>query len=221
MCGRYTVFREVQEIRARWNVLIDEFLYKRTYNAAPSRLLPVISTADPAVISFYRWGLIPSWAKDMSLGARMINARAETLMEKPSFRTLIKSRRCLVLTNGFYEWKDTVHGKQPYFITLRDTGFFTFAGLWDRWKQNGEDIFSFTIITVAANEQMQDIQHRMPVILPAEAELKWLDPSLPPEVAMSLLKPYSAGEMTVYPVSKAVNNAATDDVVLISAISLP
>jgi putative SOS response-associated peptidase YedK len=153
-----------------------------------------------------RWGLVPHWGKDDRGGARMINARAETLLERPSYRPLVSSRRCLVPASGFYEWHPAT--KQPYFIHLREQDVFAFAGLYDRWRgPDGEEVASYTIITTGPNDLMGTVHDRMPAILRQEDEEEWLDTDVterPPVLA--LLRPYHAAEMEAYPVSRAVNS---------------
>ena len=143
--------------------------FRPNYNAAPTQNLPLILNSDPATISLGRWGLIPSWAKEQKIGNRMINARAETLLQKPSFRTPFRKHRCLVLADGFYEWKKTSDGKIPHRIALKDNQPFAFAGIWEMWTApEGEEIRSFSIITTEPNQLMKPLHHRMPVILKKE-----------------------------------------------------
>jgi putative SOS response-associated peptidase YedK len=159
-----------------------------------------------------RWGLIPSWAKDEKMGARMINARGETVAEKPSFRSAVKTRRCLIPADGFYEWVRTGEGKQPHFIHFADARPFAFAGLWERWtKGGGEPLDTCTIITTSPNELIEDLHDRMPVILPADRYTEWLEPSpLNPDRLQELLVPHPAEGMEAYPVSTFVNKPAND-----------
>ena len=160
----------------------------------------------------FHWGLIPSWAKDPAIGNKMINARAETVSEKPSFRSAFKKRRCLILADGFYEWQKTDDGKQPYHIKMEDDSPFAFAGLWEAWDKYGEEIRSGTIITTDANDLMNEIHHRMPVILHPEDYGLWLDPDFDEKEALtSLLKPYPSDAMEAYPVSRRVNKPANNE----------
>jgi putative SOS response-associated peptidase YedK len=165
-----------------------------------------------------RWGLIPSWAKDESIGSKMINARAETLAEKPSFKRLLRSRRCLIAADGFYEWQKEQGGKTPMYITMKDGEIFALAGLWDTWKNaDGEQIRTCTIITTEPNELVTSIHNRMPVILPPEAREAWLDSTLHDDnLLVPLLKPYSADAMQARPVSRLVNNPQYDSAELIA-----
>ncbi len=153
------------------------------------------------------WGLIPSWADDPSIGNRMINARAETVASKPSFRSAFKQRRCLILADGFYEWQKLGKAKQPYYFTLRDGGIFAFAGLWEHWKRDSVTIDSATIITTTANDVLRPIHERMPVMLSAEGCERWLDPKLSAAADLQpLLQPYPADEMQATPVGTWVNS---------------
>jgi putative SOS response-associated peptidase YedK len=159
-----------------------------------------------------QWGLIPSWAKDPKIGNKLINARAETLAEKPSFRNAFKRRRCLIIADGFYEWQKLEKRKQPYYIKMQDGKPFAFAGLWENWKSpEGEEVISCTIVTTAANSLMEPIHDRMPVILSLDECDRWLDSSVSdPQVLQSLLKPYKSDEMQAISVSATVNNPANE-----------
>ncbi len=159
-----------------------------------------------------RWGLIPSWAKDPSIGNKMINARAETVSEKPSFRSAFKKRRCLIVADGFYEWQKTDGGKQPFHIKMNDSSPFAFAGLWETWDKDGEAIRSCSIITTDANDLMNEIHHRMPVILHPEDYGVWIDSGFEEkEALMELLKPYPSDEMEAYAVSRRVNKPSNNE----------
>jgi Uncharacterized conserved protein len=216
MCGRYTQL-------AAWSDLVTLYRITATadrpnlaphYNAAPTQMLPVVrrSIAAGRELLLMRWGLVPSWAKDLSFGARTINARAETVHRLPSFRAAFCSRRCLVPADGFYEWrKRPAGGKQPYLIRPATDAVWAFAGLWETWQRGeAETVLSFTIIVGAANPFLQPIHDRMPVILHADAFDTWLDPQQPTDAVQAMLAPY-ADEMTVVPVSSAVNNVRNDD----------
>jgi putative SOS response-associated peptidase YedK len=192
--------------------------FQPRFNIAPTQPVAVIPNDGKNRLDFFVWGLIPSWAKDPSIGNRMINARAETLLEKPSFRNAFRRRRCLVLADGFYEWRKDAHGKTPMYIRLEDGRPFGFAGLWEYWKSpDGSDVLSCTIITTQPNELMTPIHNRMPVILPEQAYPLWLESG---EVDLNslagLLKPFTAGPMQAYPVSALVNNPKNDQPQLIS-----
>ena len=181
------------------------------FNVAPTQTMPVIVRHSPNSVELMRWGLIPRWAKDPSPGLRTINARAETVAEKRTYKRPLQSQRCLVPASGFYEWLRTADGKIPHWIYLPDEPLFAFAGLWDAWTSpEGNEVRSYTIITCEANAFMAPIHHRMPVILTREAEEDWLNPDLvEPERLLPLLRPYR-GEMAAHPVSRAVNNPRND-----------
>lgn len=195
MCGRYSIFTEVKKLEKRFNAFFKDDFSARYY-ATPSQNLPVLPNTHEREIQLFRWGLIPCWAKDASPGNKMINARAETITEKPSFKSALRKQRCLVLADGFYEWKQTPNSKIPMLITLKTGKPFAFAGLWDTWKnENGETIRTFTIITTEANGLVSEIHTRMPVILPPEKENFWLDNSLKETDFLELLKPLPSEEM--------------------------
>jgi putative SOS response-associated peptidase YedK len=211
MCGRYTL--------VSLSEFTDLFPWIRggdapvppRYNVAPTQPIAVVTNTKAPAIDFHVWGLVPSWAKDPSIGNRMINARAETLAEKPTFRTALKRRRCVVPADGFYEWKRNSDGKTktPMHITLRSGKPFAFAGLWDVWHSaDGSELPSATIITTAPNELMADIHDRMPVLLDEAGMKRWLDPAehANPEPLLSLLRPFPADAMQARAVSKLVNN---------------
>ncbi|MCD4664861.1 MAG: SOS response-associated peptidase, partial [Bacteroidales bacterium] len=193
---------------------------KPRYNCAPTQNLAVISNKTPTELSFYRWGLIPFWAKDKSLGNKLINARAESITEKASFKHPFKRKRCLVLSDGFFEWKKiSSNEKIPYRITMRDKSLFAMAGIWDSWKEKtGELINSFSIITIAPNNLMEQIHSRMPVIIEKDDEQKWLLEN-DPEFLKSLLKPFNSNLMTAYPVSKLVNSPVNDNSEILKAVN--
>ena len=173
MCGRFT-FIDIEDIRERFKT--EPINLKPNYNVAPTQNVPVILNHQ---LSMFRWGLIPSWAKDPSIGHKMINARAETVDEKPSFKHSLQRKRCLIVADGFYEWKKEGATKRPHRITLKNKELFGFAGLWDTWKSPlGEIINSCTIITTTHNELMAEIHDRMPVILSRDSERVWLDQSI-------------------------------------------
>ena len=209
MCGRFSLTANEAELNLRFELEGGEAPYVPRYNGAPTQLLAVITGESPHRLSYHRWGLIPPWAKDISIGNKMINARAETITEKASFRTPLFSRRCLVPADGFYEWQQDT-GKQPYRIFVKSNALFAMAGLWERWKSPaGEVVESFNIITTEANEFMKPIHNRMPVILKREDEKTWLESKDSAEI-LSLLRPYTAEDMDAYPVSKLVNSPRND-----------
>lgn len=205
MCGRFTL-TDPDAIAPHFGVEVDPVPPPR-FNIAPSQPLGVIC-ADLQASRTYRlmlWGLIPPWAKEKS-SKRLINARAETAHEKPSFRAAFKRRRCLIPANGFYEWQSQKQGKQPFYFHLPNHQLFAFAGLWDTW----EDIQTCTILTTTANEILQPIHTRMPVILDPGQYITWLDPATKMEDLRSLLQPYPADPMQAYPVSQIVNSPTHD-----------
>lgn len=211
MCGRFSFSPLAKIIEDRFDVKVDKTRYKPRYNCAPSQDLAVVSNSNPGELSFFRWGLIPFWAKDKSIGNKMINAKAETIAEKPSFKNSLKRKRCLVLSDGFYEWK-TISKKEkiPYRITMCDNSLFAMAGIWDTWKDDtGLMINSFAIITISPNKLMENIHSRMPVILSTNDEKLWLSND-DTTFLQSLLQPFPEKEMTAFPVSSLVNSPAND-----------
>ena len=211
MCGRFSFSPLAKIIEDRFDVKVDKTRYKPRYNSAPSQDLAVISNTNPGELSYYRWGLIPFWAKDKSIGNKLINAKAETIAEKPSFKNSLKRKRCLVLSDGFYEWK-AINKKEkiPYRITLDDNSLFAMAGIWDSWKdETGLTINSFAIITTSPNKLMENIHSRMPVILSPNDEKLWLSND-DTTFLQSLLKPFPETQMTAFPVSNLVNSPAND-----------
>ena len=215
MCGRYTLKAGGQELASFFD-LAETPEITASYNIAPTQQIPVVKRDEGGAgrrLEMMHWGLIPSWADDPSIGSRMINARAETVADKPSYRSAFKRRRCLVVADGFYEWKKTEDGKQPYYLRLKEGGPFGFAGLWEMWSmEGGEELRSATIITTEPNELAAEIHNRMPVILSPELHEVWLDPENDDrEELLSMLAPYPAEEMEAYPVSRRVNRPANDD----------
>ncbi|WP_096599020.1 SOS response-associated peptidase family protein [Calothrix sp. NIES-2100] len=209
MCGRFTLNQTAAALAQAFDLEAVPELAAQ-YNIAPTQMVATVvhkPESDKCQFQQLRWGLIPSWAKDPGIGAKLINARAETVAEKPSFRSAFKHRRCLVLADGFYEWEKQQHKKQPFYFRVQNGQPFAFAGLWEKWQSpSGEEITSCTILTTTANEVLQPIHDRMPVILAANDYNLWLDPQQQkPEVLQPLLRPYPAGAMTSYPVSTLVN----------------
>lgn len=220
MCGRYTLIYDIGTIAQAFNVPSAPVAQAGPrYNIAPTQGVVAVMQNGERHLDLLRWGLIPSWAKEESIGSKMINARAETLAEKPSFKRLLHSRRCLIVADGFYEWKQEGRGpKTPMYITLKDHELFAFAGLWDTWKSHDGDLLrTCTIITTEANAVVAPIHNRMPVILPASAREEWLDTSIrDDQVLLPLLKPYDANAMTARPVSRLVNDPKRDSAELIA-----
>lgn len=210
MCGRY-VLVPTQAALARLGVDYDGNLFSPRYNVAPTMQMPVRTEAG--AVQAMRWGLVPHWAADLRSGSRMINARAETVHEKPAFKPLLASQRCLVYASGFYEWQQTTdQGKVPQYIYVPGRTLFGFAGLYAHWRSHeGEDVQTFTILTTQPNALMAPLHNRMPVILSEEAEAVWLNPDeTEPERLLEVLGPYPAEAMACYPVSAAVNNSRND-----------
>jgi putative SOS response-associated peptidase YedK len=218
MCGRFRVARKKEILEAAFEVAtsLDDLDWVPRYNVAPGQEISVVqqdANRPVRLLSTMRWGLIPSWAKEPSVGYKMINARSETVAAKPSFLEPLRSRRCLIPADGFYEWKREGKQKLPYCFTLADENIFAFAGLWDRWRSpEGQFIESCTILTTTPNELMQDVHDRMPVILMPEDYDLWLDPGFTKmEELQPLLKPYDADAMRCYRVSQRVNQVKNDD----------
>lgn len=224
MCGRFTLTELQPDVLTTvFEVGGDLPPLAPRYNIAPTQPVATV-LREPADATnrlvLLRWGLVPSWSKDLSIGSRLINARAETIHEKPSFRAAFKRRRCLILADGFYEWQKQPDGsRQPLFITLVERGPFAFAGLWERWihPQSGGELDTCAIITTEPNALMASIHNRMPVILPREQYAHWLDPrEQDPGALLPLLVPYPAEQMQAWPVSRRVNSPAQDDAGLIA-----
>jgi putative SOS response-associated peptidase YedK len=214
MCGRFTLTVDPLDLQEAFPDTTFPPKYAPRFNVAPTQPVLAIANDGKNRADFFVWGLIPSWAKDPSIGSRLINARAETLAEKPSFRGGYKYKRCLILADGFYEWKSIPgqKGKIPHFIFLKSRKPFAFAGLWDEWHSHeGGSFRSTTIVTTEPNELMASIHNRMPVILEAEDYATWLDPApQPPSALQHLLRPFPADKMSAYPVGTLVNSPAND-----------
>lgn len=224
MCGRFTQHHKIEEVAERFEFdLLDESVGPR-FNIAPTQNIPIIyqSKQHEREMMFSKWGLIPYWAKDPSIGNKLINARAETLAEKPSFKRALKQKRCIIPADGFYEWpkkngKKT--GGNPLYIRLKGGELFGFAGLWEEWKSPEDEIIrSFTIITVEPNELVSQFHHRMAAILEPGDEQAWLDINTPMEEALAMLNSYDAEKMEAFEVSKSVNSPSSDDSSLIQKI---
>jgi putative SOS response-associated peptidase YedK len=214
MCGRFTLTVNPAELQDTFSNFIFPEKFAPRFNIAPSQPLLAIPNDGANKAAFFVWGLIPMWAKDPAMGNRLINARGETVAEKPSFRGSFKYKRCLILADGFYEWKANLgtKTKTPYFIHMRDRKPFVFAGLWDAWESpDGSSIKTCTIITTEPNELMKPIHNRMPVILHTRDYAKWLDASpQTPDSLLPLIKPFPADDMAAYPVSTLVNKPSND-----------
>lgn len=218
MCGRYTVSNpgeilghdQEPEMAAR-------------YNVAPTQAAPVVVAGEDGSrrLASMRWGLVPYWAKDPEIGHRAINARSETVPEKPTFRDSFARRRCLVAADGFFEWQKVPGGKQPYLIRLEAGAPFAFAGLWDRWRgSQGRVLETFTILTTTPNSLVAPIHDRMPVILGPAARDRWLDRAVDPKLLDEILRPYPASAMEAVPVSDLVNSPANDSLACLRPVLL-
>ena len=209
MCGRFTLRTPVEELAKFFHLPETPRLTPR-YNIAPTQpVATVLVMTGDRLFRMMRWGLVPHWAKDLSIGSRMINARSETIAEKPAFRSALRERRCLVMADGFYEWQRKGTIKQPHYVIKKGKSPFAFAGLWERWQppEGGDAVESCTIITTEANVLVRTFHERMPVILDQEDFGLWLDPSVTePQRLLPLLKPYPAEKMEAYPVSSVVNS---------------
>ena len=216
MCGRYRLSRRKQMVEEFFETVSDEPDWTPRYNIAPTQPVPVIRQhpKEPVrQLSLLRWGLIPSWAKDMSGAAMMINARSETASTKPAFRDALNSRRCLIPADGFYEWQKTGKTKQPYCFEVSEGQLFAFAGVWDRWKDpSGNWVKSYAILTTTPNAVTSAVHDRMPAILDPDCYDLWLDPGMHDMDAVSdMLKPFDARLMRSYPVSSRINRVVNDD----------
>jgi putative SOS response-associated peptidase YedK len=223
MCGRFSLstsgaalaeqfaLPEVPELAPRYNIAPTQ-----PVAAVRAQNAPASETGSPRTLTLLRWGLVPHWARDPSIGGHMFNARAETVAEKPAFRAAFTARRCLVLADGFYEWQAAASGprkghKQPFFIHMQDQRPFAMAGLWEHWQAGDQVIESCTIITTEPNDLVASIHSRMPVIVAPDAYALWLDPQMQqPEPLLALLRPYPAAAMASYPVSRTVNNVRNE-----------
>lgn len=221
MCGRYTLTASPQAVQDAFSLAEAPDLSPR-FNIAPTQLVPIITGEARDTLTWVKWGLIPSWSKDDKGASQLINARAETIEEKPSFRSAFKKRRCLVPADGFYEWRKDGDKKKPQYIFLDDREVFAFAGLWETWKNPaGEMVYSCAIITGEPNELIKPMHHRMAVILERDAYADWLDDETPLPVLKNLLSPYPADGMQTYEVSTLVNNARVDSPDLLEPNSPP
>ncbi|SOC42365.1 SOS response-associated peptidase [Ureibacillus acetophenoni] len=224
MCGRFTLFASFEKILEEFDIqqAIEEVFYEASYNIAPSQqILSIINDGQKNRMGFLKWGLVPAWSKDEKMASKMINARSETVDEKPSFRKSFYQRRCLIPMDSFFEWKKDGNSKTPMRITMKDNSLFGVAGLWDTWKSpTGEAIYTCTILTTEPNDLMRGIHDRMPVILSKEQQLTWLDPRIHDKDQLkSLLVPFDAEKMIAYQVSELVNSPKNNSEELIARIS--
>jgi putative SOS response-associated peptidase YedK len=207
MCGRFTFATDPAVLQERFVCDTSALTYTPSYNIAPGQDVVAVINDGTNRAGTLRWGLVPSWARDPSIGNRLINARVETVAEKPSFRQALRKRRCLVLADGFYEWRRTATGKEPMYIRLCSQQPFAFAGLWEVWRDaDGTRLATCTLLTTAANDAMQPIHHRMPVILDPGAEAVWIDRRVTdPEVLLPRVTAAPSVPLEAYAVSSAVN----------------
>jgi putative SOS response-associated peptidase YedK len=219
MCGRFTL-QPAEDFYERFHISnrLDSLIHR--YNIAPGQMVPVIIANSPRQVVRMRWGLIPHWAKDEKTAYKMINARVETLTQKPAFRGLLSHNRCLVPASGFYEWQGEGRDKNPYYIYPEDQQYMAFAGLYDVWiNPQGEELYTFTIITTEADLFMATLHNRMPVVLARELEDAWLDPALTKaQDILDLLSRSTGLELDAYPVSRMVNKPSIDSQALIQRV---
>ena len=213
MCGRFEIHSAVELIAKIFGIEDWEIEYRPNYNVAPSQDILIIKNEGKRRLVSSRWGFVPSWSKDLSAGYKMINARAETLAEKQSFKTAFEKQRCLVVADGFFEWKKEGVGKKPYYIRLKSGKPFGFAGLYNIWTSpEGERLTTSTIITTDANDLLRPIHNRMPVITQVSNYDKWLDHSITDkDILSSILKPFPSEEMEYYPVTSKMNSVKYND----------
>jgi putative SOS response-associated peptidase YedK len=211
MCGRFSLKASPDDVQ-KWLGMPPPPGYRARFNIAPlQEVLTLVADADgEAHPRLLRWGLVPFWAQDPAIGNRMINARAETVAEKPAYRSAFARRRCLVVADGFYEWQPRPQGKQPMRIRLASEAPFTFAGLWEQWGKGRNPLETCTIITTVASGVMEPIHDRMPVILTGAERARWLDPRTPAEELGGMMRPYPGADLEAYPVSTLVNNPIHD-----------
>lgn len=222
MCGRFSLTLDILELQEAFPWVDFGFDFKSRYNIAPSQYSPVVPNNTEKKAQLFRWGLIPPWAKDPKISYKMINARAETLAEKPSYRKAYQQQRCLVLADGFYEWKKEGKSKAPFFIRMKSGLPFAFAGIWEKWQApNQEIVFSFSVITTKPNSMLASIHQRMPVILPSSAYDLWLDSKIQSSDSLNkVLQPYPSNDMEIIQVSRIVNSPSNDSSECIKPIVL-
>jgi putative SOS response-associated peptidase YedK len=219
MCGRFSIISSYGEMIERFQAKPPKGgLFENRYNIAPGQKVLVVPNRQPRIFDYYHWGLLPSWAKEPKKIKRMINARAETIFEKPFFAGSIRSKRCLVPADGFYEWKREGQQKTPFRIQLKGNKLFAFAGIYDVWQGREEEIKTFSLITTAANSLVANVHHRMPVILRSQQEAVWLDPNTDEDEIKKMLVPFADEKMEMHQISKAVNNPQNDDPRIIQPI---
>ena len=213
MCGRFTLTLDPGELQTLLDLGPFVHIVQPRFNIAPTQPVPIVKDPEKREVELYRWGLVPFWADDPNIGSRMINARSETVSEKPSFRAAFKYRRCLLLADGFFEWHAAEKGapKTPYLFKLKNDHPFTFAGLYEHWQsKDGGELHTCTILTCAPNALVADYHNRMPVMLNEETRWLWLDSCTKQSTLLEMLVPYPAAEMKCFPVSKEINSPKND-----------
>ncbi len=223
MCGRYVVTSAPEVIRALFQYA-EQPNFPPRYNIAPTQPIPIVRLQEGVrQFALVRWGLLPSWVKDPKTFSLVINARGESVLEKPAFRNAMRRRRCLIPADGFYEWKETGGRKQPYFVHAKSGGPVAFAGLWETWTgPNGEELETAAIVTTNANKLLSEVHDRMPVIVPPDAFDLWLDcATVDAKTAEALIMPAPENLLEIYPISTAVNRVANDDAKLLERLTEP
>ncbi len=211
MCGRYTLTKPIKAVANYFSCLKIDLQFAPRYNIAPGQVLPVVlSIQGKPELKGFRWGLVPRWAAGKKAFKPLINARAETIHEKPSFKDSFRTQRCLIPADGFIEWKKQGNGKTPHYISMKNQALFAFAGLWSETPTEGEPLRSYAVVTTEANSILQSIHHRMPVILSQNTCEDWLSPSNTPEELQKLLVPLHSDKMEVRPLSSMINSAKND-----------
>ena len=214
MCGRLFQSLTKQQILTFYTLphAIQRLDPEPRYNGAPTQefVLCRLDEYGERTLALLRWGLVPSWTKDARIGARLINARAETVRDKPAFRSAFRARRCLIPANGWFEWKRTGGGKQPYFLALEDGSPASFAALWERWSRDGHHLETFTIITTKASPALSEIHDRQPAVVDPDDFTDWLDPGTPAETLQEIIGPPHEGPYEIRPVSEKVNRVTND-----------
>ncbi|MGB1287328.1 MAG: SOS response-associated peptidase [Aggregatilineales bacterium] len=223
MCGRYTLTTDSSTLQKTFNLdELPEVEIQARYNIAPTQPVSVITSARPRQLTFMQWGLVPSWAKDPSIGHKMINARSETVHEKPSFRSAFKRRRCIIPADGFYEWKKEGKVKKPQFIHMKNRAVFGLAGLWETWQSpHGDELITCTILTTEPNDLVKPLHHRMAVILPSDHYDTWLNTDSDAPELKALFDPYPPDDMRAYEVSTMVNSPRNEGPDLIVPYEAP
>ena len=217
MCGRYTITKKKSQIENDLNIKADEDFIKN-YNVAPTNYMPVITNEDSNKINLLHWGLVPYWTKDKKIANKLINARFETIFEKPSFKDAIRRRRCCIIADGYYEWKSEINYKQPYYIHFNNHKIFMFAGIWEKWEgNNGEKINSFSIITTKAKGTLARVHHRSPIILDKTLKNAWLT-NLDEKQINKISQNNLGNNLTFYAVSRSVNSTQNNHRELINSI---